>query len=297
MGTVFLLTKRNLNIFFKDKMGVFFSLLSALILFVLYAVFLGNLQVENLQTTFPQATVSQVQSFVNAWVFAGITMITVITTSLAALNVFVEDAVSGRFKDFLVSPIKKTNLILGYMLASFVISLIMTTIVLVIGQTYILLQGEPTMNLQQVLQVGGYMLVSAAAFSASASFVVTFIKSNTAFSALSTIVGTILGFLAGAYIPVGTLQTNVVNVLNSLPFSQTAMLFRQPYTNNVAKQLVSTVPETGQTQALETLNQFYGITANVGSFVVTNSFVLTVLVVMFLVFVSLASWQIGKKIK
>lgn len=42
MRTITLLTGRNLRVFFRDRAGVFFSLLSALILIALYALFLGN---------------------------------------------------------------------------------------------------------------------------------------------------------------------------------------------------------------------------------------------------------------
>ncbi len=55
MRTVSILTGRNLRLFFRDRAGVFFSLLSALILIALYALFLGNLQVDNLTERFPNA--------------------------------------------------------------------------------------------------------------------------------------------------------------------------------------------------------------------------------------------------
>ncbi len=113
---------------------MFFSLLSALILIALYALFLGNLQVDNLTERFPNADSSDIHWFVNAWVFAGITMITTLTTSLAALAVFVDDRASGRFCDFLVSPIRRLELILGYLLSSLVISLTMTLVTLVVGR-------------------------------------------------------------------------------------------------------------------------------------------------------------------
>ena len=40
------IVRRNLRLFFRDRLNVFFSLLGAIILFVLYTLFLGNLQID-----------------------------------------------------------------------------------------------------------------------------------------------------------------------------------------------------------------------------------------------------------
>ena len=49
----------------------------------------------------------------------------------------------------------------------------------------------------------------------------TFVNSTSSFTTVSTITGTLLGFLAGAYLPLGLLSKSVVNVINALPFSLT----------------------------------------------------------------------------
>ena len=104
MNVVLDITTRNLRLFFRDRLGVFFSLVSALVVFLLYTLFLGNLQTEGLGESFPQATEDEIRGFVDSWMFAGILGITTITTALGAMVVFVEDSGSGRFQDFLVSP-------------------------------------------------------------------------------------------------------------------------------------------------------------------------------------------------
>jgi multidrug/hemolysin transport system permease protein len=287
-----ILARRNLRIFFRDRAGVFFSLLSALILIALYALFLGGLQVDNLAEKFPNASDAEIQAFVDAWVFAGITMITTLTTGLAALSVFVEDSASGRFKDFLVSPIRRSSIIFGYMISSFVVALLMTAVVVVVSQLYTVIRGNLMMAPSSLLLTAGYVVVAAASFSALSGFVVTFLTSNSAFAALSTIVGTIIGFFAGAYIPAGTLPTGVVTVMNSLPFAQAAMLLRQPFTDESAGALANSNPI-----AQTALDSFYGITISVGDFDVTNGFALAELGLVFAVFAVLAAVRLGKRIR
>lgn len=292
MRSVAILTGRNLRLFFRDRAGVFFSLLSALILIGLYALFLGGLQVDNLTGRLPNATDDDIQWFVNAWVFAGITMITTLTTALAALAVFVDDKASGRFSDFIVSPIRRPELILGYLLSSFAISFTMTLVIVAIGQLYLLIQGNALMTVEETATTIGYVAISSLAFAALSSFIVTFLRSSGAFAALSTVVGTIIGFLAGAYIPAGTLPDGIVNVMNTLPFAQSAMLIRGPMT----AQPLATLAD-GQTQASDAIEAFYGISAYVGDFEVTSGFAIAVLFGVFVVFTTLGAWQLARRIR
>lgn len=286
------LARRNLRIFFRDRAGVFFSLLSPLILVGLYALFLGNLQVQNLKENYPNAAEGVVEAYIDGWVFAGIIMITTLTTGLAALSVFVEDASSGRFKDFLVSPIRRSSLILGYMISSFVVALSMSLLVLAVSLGYTAIRGNAIMSTTDLLLTVGYVAISSATFSALSGFIVTFLKSNGAFSSLSTIVGTIIGFLAGAYIPTGALPSGVVNIINALPFAQAAMLLRQPFTAEPLDALTQ-----GQPEAHAMLSEFYGMTMSVGDFTITNWFALAALGAVFLVFLLLAALRLARRIR
>ncbi len=78
----------------------------------------------------------------------------------------------------------------------------MTLVILVVGQVYLLSQGDSIMTASEAGETLGYVALSSLAFAALSSFVVTFLRSSGAFAALSTVVGTVIGFLAGAYIPV-----------------------------------------------------------------------------------------------
>lgn len=287
-----LLMGRNLSLFFRDKMGVFLSLLSAIILFALYALFLGNLQVDNVQEQFPAASAADVQGFVDSWVFAGIVMITTLTTSLSALNIFVEDRASGRFKDFMVSPVRRGHLVGGYLLSSFVIAVMMSTIILVAGQIYMVATGQEATSWSGLAQTFAYICLLSAAFSALSSFIVTFIRSSSAFSSLGTIVGTIIGFLAGAYIPLGTLPAGVTNVINALPFSQAAMLVRGPLTEKTIEQLAG-----GQEQAVTALDEFYGVDIFVSDLAITVPMAIGVMVGVLALFAALGMVRIRTHIR
>lgn len=137
----------------------------------------------------------------------------------------------------------------------------------------------------------GWIVLSTAAFTALWAYVVSFIRSTGAFAAVSTIVGTIAGFVAGAYIAVGLFPTAVRNTVSALPFAQSAMLLRREFTAEPLFALVG-----GNESAMAGLNAFYGMTLSVGDWEVTEWFAAAVLVVMSVVFTTLASVRIRSRI-
>ena len=291
MGVVVDIMARNLRLFFRDRLSVFLSLLAAIIVFLLYTLFLGNLQTTSIGTAFPQAPEADVRAFVDSWMFAGIVAMTAMTTSLGALAVFVEDAASERFRDFLVSPLRRGQLVLGYLLSTVVIALIMTTLVLVVSLGYLFFVDGVVIGIPQIGRTLGWITLACIAFAAMWALIASFIRTTGAFAALSTIVGTVIGFLAGAFIAVGLFPEGVRNVVNALPFAQSAMLVRREFTAETLSTLVG-----GQQEAIDVLRAYYGVTAFVGDWEVTVPFVLAVLAVLAITFTALAAWRIRARI-
>lgn len=289
---IYSLIGRNVKLFFRDKAGVFFSLLGPVILFVLYTIFLGGVQTSNLKETFPGSEIANIDNFVNAWVFAGILTIVTITTSLAAIQVFVADKASDRFKDFIVSPIKPRDIIISYLGSTFIISMIMTSIVFLLSEIYITINGGNWLTGYELLGAVSVLALLCAVFSALSSLIVTFIKSIPAFSSLNIIVGTTAGFLAAIYVPIGSLPKTVADVINILPFSQGASLLRQFFATKPLDTLAG-----GNSEIINNINGIFGMTLKVGENTLSNSYMLISLTLLFFIFIIGAIVQISRKIK
>jgi len=253
------LVRRNLTLYARDRVGVFLSLLSALILFVLYAFFLGDLQLNSIVDKFPSVSHDDARDFVNAWVFSGIAMITTLTASLGACAVFLDDRTTGRAKDFLITPARRSHLTAGYLIASVLVAFAASLFVLAVAEAYIAATGGPVPGIREIALTAACLLLLSAAFAALSTFLVSLVGSSGGFSSLSAIVGTLAGFLAGAYIPVGALPTGVVNVLNVLPFSQAAMLIRRELAAKATAAMTH-----GTSHATGYVHAYYGMTLQVG---------------------------------
>jgi len=292
MKAVAALVKRNLTIYFRDPMSVFLSLLSAVILLLLYVLFLGDLQVDNIAGQLVGATEDQILAFVNSWVFAGIVMITATTTGLGAMSAYVDDRVTGRFKEFRACPLRAVQLVLGYQIAAFLVAVIMSTVILLVGCLAVGMLSSAWLAAPELLQAFGLTALEAFAFASLSSFLVTFVSSHGAFTALNTIVGTVLGFLAGAYLPIGVVSQRVADVINALPFSPAAMLLRGPLAGNALVDLAG-----GTTQAEQALRKYYGFELNVSGTVVEPWLALIGLVLIAVIFTVLGALRIRKAVK
>ena len=292
MRIVLSLVKRNLRIYRRDRAGVLLSLLAALMLLLIYALFLGAIQADSLKAKLPSAASEDVGYFVASWVFGGIVMITCVTTGLGALGAYVDDRATGRFKEFRVCPIRRHQLILGYQLSAVVVSFVMTLIVSAVGAAVVKLVYGDIPGWGSFLTALGYVVLFAFAFSAISSFVITFISSRNGFTALSTIVGTLLGFLAGAYLPVGALSGTVVNGINVLPYSPAVVLLREPLAGDALDRVTG-----GVQQARESIGEYYGFTLDIGGTSVSTPWILAAFVGLTVVFTALGTYRIGKTIK
>lgn len=286
------LIQRNLRIFFRDKMNVFFALLSSLIMFILYVVFLGALQVQSIQQSVPGLSDALANHFVNSWVFAGIITITAVTTSLGALNVFIVDRSEGRLKDFAVSPVRQWKLVVSYLSSAVVISFMLTLLVAIVGQVYVMIMGGDFIGWTNVWHVLLIILLLTIVFSAFACLIATFIKSGAAFTSASIIIGTSVGFLAGVYVPIGALSAGIQSFMNVLPFSQAAALIREPFSGDALNNM-----HAGGLTGTNDLHVIFGYSLHIGDTTIAASTSVLVLVAFALICTAVAVIRMAKVLK
>lgn len=229
---------RVLKIYLRDKTVVFFSLLSSFIIIGLYILFLG----ETYSSSFEQ--IGNIHQLMDQWVMAGLLATTSVSTSVATLSVMVDDQYQKRQKDFYCTPIKKTALAGGYFMASLIISFFLSLITLFFAQIYILINKGSWFSFSVYMQIIVILLLTVLMNSSMMFFISSFFKSNHAFSTATSIIGTLIGFLTGIYIPIGTLPEIIQWVIKIFPTSHGAVLLRQTMMNSTMNQSFQQLPQT-----------------------------------------------------
>lgn len=278
-------TKRNLLVFFKDKASVFFSLLSVFIIIGMYALFLGDVWTSGM------GDIPGARFLMDSWIVAGLLAVTSLTTTMGAFGIMVEDKSRKIIKDIRSSPMPRVSIAGGYVFGAFIIGVIMCVVALVLCEVYIVAGGGALIGWQTLLKVLGLILLSTFSNTALVLFVVSFFQSNNAFSIASTIIGTIIGFMTGIYIPIGQLPVAVQWVIKVFPPSHSAVLLRQAIMEAPLAESFAGVPA----QYVNEFKEMMGVSFKIGETAVTPLLSIVILVVSGLFFFGLSMLSLSRK--
>lgn len=277
--------KRNLRLYFRDRTSVFFSLLAVFIIIGLYVLFLGEV-IQGGMKGMPGA-----RFLMDSWIMAGLLGVASITTTMGAFGIMVDDQSKKILKDFSASPIKRSSLVGGYLTGTFLIGMIMSLITFVCAELYIIAYGGEWVSLTVFLQIFGIMVLSVISSSSIVFFIVSFIKTNNAFGTISTILGTLIGFLTGIYIPIGSLPEGVQTVVKCFPVSHSGALFRQVMMAAPMDQAFAGAPAS----QVESFEVSMGVVFQFGDQLTEPLFSIIVLVATTAVFFTLATLNVSRK--
>ena len=258
MNILYQLVLRNTRLYLRDKATVFFSFLSVIIIIVLYVLFLGKMQQDNLSEIY--VDVEGIDWLVSSWIMAGILTVSTVTVPLSAIGTLINDRATGVLDDFYTSPIDRKILALSYLMSSWVIAFIMVGINFVVGQGYVIIMGGELLGFIATIKVMGAVLLSIMAFSSLFFYIALFMKTANAFSTLATLVGTFIGFLGGIYIPIGVLGKNVQTVMNLLPSAHSVTLIRNIYMEGAIEKVFA----TQHAEAYTIYSNKFGLVVNIG---------------------------------
>ncbi|MDD3946638.1 MAG: ABC transporter permease [Clostridia bacterium] len=280
-------TVRNLKVFFKDRSAVFFSLLSVMIIFALYALFLGDVWTAGIKD------LDNARFIMDSWICAGMLAVTSVTATMGAFGIMVEDKTRKIYKDFYVSPAKKYEIMGGYLLSAVLIGIIMTLVTLVLSEIYILAYGGKLLGFSAFMKVLGLVVLTTLTNTSVLFFLVSFFSSSNAFSTASTIIGTLIGFLTGIYLPVGMLPKAVQYIVKVFPPSYAASLFRQVIMDAPIQSAFADIPA----EYLVNFQSEMGVTFAFGDYTVPVWLSIVILIATAILFYGLAIWNISRKKK
>lgn len=250
MREIFYLTKRNCLIYIRDRSAVFFSMLSMLIVLGLMAIFLGKMNSEDLVAILAQfgerdtaADERNASYLIQLWTMAGILVVNSVTITLTVLGAMVRDETRHRIVAFYVSPVRRIKLSLGYILSAWLVGIFMCLLTLAAGEVYFLVQGHSLLAPSSLLKLAGLITLNAFTFSALGYLMALFIHSDSAWSGMLTIIGTLVGFVGGIYLPIGTLSENLQKILKCLPVLHGASMMRQICTKDAIAETFAGLPE------------------------------------------------------
>lgn len=228
MKTFSSMTKRNVKIFFKDKAMFFTSLITPIILLVLYMTFLAKVYRDGFASAVPdgfEIDKNLLNGMVGGEIFSSILAVCCVTVAFCSNLLMVNDKVSGARKDLVISPTKKSVFALSYYVATLISTLIISITATAACFVYIAVQGW-YLSFADVLLVFIDVFLLTMFGTALSSCINVFLSTNGQASAVGTIVSAGYGFICGAYMPISSFGVGLQNFLGFLPGTYGTSLLR-----------------------------------------------------------------------
>ena len=222
---------RNTKAYFKNKFNFFLSLITPLILLVLFVTFLRNVYIESFRAAFPEGFAVDprlLNGVVGAWLMSSILSVSSVTVAFSSNIIMVEDKVNGCINDFRVAPVRGTTISVGYFVSNFLVTLLVMLAVMLIGHIYLAAVGW-YISVADTFMIIVDVVLSVLFGTLLAGVVESFISSQGGMSAVSVLVSSMYGFISGAYMPLSSFSSGLRSFIGLLPGTYGMNILRNRY--------------------------------------------------------------------
>jgi multidrug/hemolysin transport system permease protein len=223
------LIRRNTKLYFKDKGMFFSSLITPVILLVLYVTFLKKVFDDSFRSALTEAGAVVSDSIINGVVggqlVSSLLAVSCVTVAFCSNLLMIKDKTSGARHDLTITPVRPAVMAMGYYMASLLSTLIVTLTAAAVCLGYLawagwyLTAGDVAALLLDVL----LLTMFGTALSSCINFWLT---TDGQASAVGTIVSAGYGFICGAYMPMSNFGEGLQKVLSFLPGTYGTSLLR-----------------------------------------------------------------------
>ena len=236
------LIKRNCKLFFKYKGMFFTSLITPVILLVLYATFLAKVYKDSFVSAL-SAGVSVDEALINGTVggqlISSLLAVCCVTVAFCSNLLMVQDRISGARRDLTMSPVKRSTLALSYFAASALSTLLICYAALAACLGYLYFTGW-YLSAADVLLLCLDVLILVLFGTALSTIINCNLTTNGQASAVGTIVSSGYGFICGAYMPISSFSDGLQRVLSFLPGTYGTSLLRNHCLAGVFREMEAT---------------------------------------------------------
>lgn len=229
MTQLLALIKRNVKLYFKDK-GLFFtSLITPIILLVLYCTFLSNVYESSFRGALEAAGAAVSDDIINGTVagqlVSSLLAVCCVTVAFNSNMLMVQDKLTGARRDLMMSSVKSRTLAMGYFIANMLSTLLVCGIAAAAGLLYMYFSGW-YMTFADVMFLLLDVVLLSLFGSILSSLINCFISSNGQMTAVGTIISAGYGFICGAYMPISQFSDGLQKAISFLPGTYGTSLLR-----------------------------------------------------------------------
>ncbi len=287
----------------KDKMAVFLSLLTQIIILGLFLLFIKNSYVDGINEALgdlkDKVTDADIETLVNSWMISGVIGTSVITSTLSALNVMVSDKQHMIDFDYNASSVKGSVVVMSYFSGAVLCSLITSFTLLAAGLIFVAATGVFLLTITDVLLLIGLVLLGSVSSTIILMTIISFFKKDSTYSAFSVLLSTLVGFIVGAYFPVSQLSETTQTIVNLVPGAQITGMIRSILVSPAIDRIDKALGGMDQGIFREAASKMFCIKLNIFGTQIDTGFMLLYSVLAILIFtvLNIALFSISSKRK
>lgn len=274
------LTKRNLLVFLKNPTSIFFSLITPLLILVIF-IFLFDDKI--LALIIPlldlEVELEELKVISSGWMVSGIIGVSILTVGLNSMFIRIKDKEKNIVSDYKASPVKIFYVTIAYFLSAFILTFLVCLIFLFLGLIYLTVSTKVIFSFLTIIELILALILGTLSGIIILMFMTSFFNKTSTASSFTGVFSALIGFLIGAYLPVGMLPKTIKNIANLIPGTHATNLFRNIIVNEMLTKL-SLENITG----LNELKQNFGIEMVLFNNIVNKGFMYLYLVLSIIVF-------------
>lgn len=223
------LIRRNTKLYFKDKGMFFTSLITPMILLVLYGTFLSNVYEDSFRSALEAAGTTVPDKLIGGCVggqlVSSLLAVSCVTVSFCSNLLMVQDKITGAKRDLTITPVKSGTLALSYYLSTLLSTLLISLVATGVCLGYLAYAGWylSAGDVVALLLDVALLVLFGTALSSCVNFP---LATNGQGSAVGTIVSAGYGFICGAYMPISQFSEGLQKVISFLPGTYGTSLLR-----------------------------------------------------------------------
>lgn len=236
------LIRRNTKLYFKDKGMFFTSLITPMILLVLYSTFLGNVYEDSFRSALEAAGASVsdklIWGCVGGQLVSSLLAVSCVTVAFCSNLLMVQDKTTGSRQDLSIAPISQSTLSLSYYLSTLCSTLLISLAATAVCLGYLAMVGW-FLTAADVAALVLDVVLLVMFGTALSSCVIFPLSTNGQASAVGTIISAGYGFVCGAYMPISSFSEGLQKVISFLPGSYGTSLLRNHALRGVFQEMAT----------------------------------------------------------
>ena len=234
------LIRRNVKLYFKDKAMFFTSLITPLILLVLYGTFLSNVYEDSFRSALEAAGATVPDKLIGGCVggqlVSSLLAVSCVTVAFCSNLLMVQDKITGARRDLTIAPVKPGTLALSYYLSTLLSTLLICFAAAGVCLGYLAYVGWylTAGDVAALLLDVALLVLFGTALSACVNFP---LSTNGQASAVGTIVSAGYGFICGAYMPISQFSEGLQKAISFLPGTYGTSLLRNHALSGVFEEM------------------------------------------------------------